>query len=189
MNKIACVTFGDESVGLRSLLITYTTNAFPAEYVPTVWDNGEYETTLDGKDVSLSLISMAGQQEYSRLRPLAYEMADIFLLGFSIGSPSSLTSLQIVWVPEIRKLCPNTPIVIVGLKKDLRDNPDTVKLLKQKNLKPIPFSYGVKMAQQLGAAKYIECSALKQEGVKEVFEEVIRAFRAHQSRKNKCIIS
>ena len=40
---------------------------------------------------------------------------------------------------------------------------------------PIQYTQGVDMARQIGAVKYLECSALTQKGLKTVFDEAIRA--------------
>lgn len=48
----------------------------------------------------------------------------------------------------------------MGLQIDLRYDDDTIKELKEKNLKPITTSQGIKLAKQIKAHKYIECSSL-----------------------------
>ena len=40
---------------------------------------------------------------------------------------------------------------------------------------PITYSQGVAMGRDIGAVKYLECSALTQKGLKTVFDEAIRA--------------
>ena len=61
---------------------------------------------------------------------------------------------------------PNRPIVLVGTKLDLRDDPKT---------ETIPLSEGLKIAKKIGAANYIECSALTGKNVNDVFETAVRA--------------
>jgi GTPase SAR1 family protein len=46
--------------------------------------------------------------------------SDVVLLCFSIGNPKSLRNCKAMWLPEIRRFCPNTPVLLVGCKNDLR---------------------------------------------------------------------
>ncbi|KAJ7320234.1 hypothetical protein JRQ81_019745 [Phrynocephalus forsythii] len=144
MQSIKCVVVGDGAVGKTCLLISYTTNAFPNEYIPTVFDNYSAQNTVDGRTVNLNLWDTAGQEEYDRLRTLSYPQT-------------------------------NVPILLVGTKKDLRSNPEAVKKLKEQNQQPVTTQQGAALAKQIHAVKYMECSALNQEGVKDVFSEAVRA--------------
>lgn len=130
---------------------------------------------MDGKSVQLALWDTAGQEDYERLRPLAYSKAHVILIGFSVESPDSLDNVKAKWAEEARERCPGIPIILVGLKKDLREDPIAQEEMRKKSLRFTTQRAGESMASEIGARKYLECSSLTGDGVDDVFEAATRA--------------
>jgi len=72
----------------------------------------------------------------------------------------------------------------------LRDDPSFIEKLAKNKQKPITVAQGEKLANELGAVKYVECSALRQKGLKDVFDEAILAALEppKEKKKGKCLI-
>ncbi|XP_046341522.1 ras-related C3 botulinum toxin substrate 2-like [Haliotis rubra] len=188
---IKCVVVGDGTVGKTCMLISYTTDSFPGEYVPTVFDNYTANMMVDSVPVSLGLWDTAGQEDYDRLRPLSYPQTDVFLICFSVVSPSSFENVTTKWNPEIKHHCPDAPVILVGTKIDLRENKETIGQLVAQGLAPIKREQGMKLVNKVRAVKYMECSALTQRGLKQVFDEAVRAVLQPQpvrKRNHKCTL-
>ena len=174
--KLVVVGDGGKRVGKTSLLITYSTNKFPSEYVPHTFDNYAVAVAIAGKTYQLRLMDTFGQDDWHILRPLSYPNTSIFLVCFSVVHPPSFENVQEMWVPEISLHCPDTPFLLVGTQVDLRGDRATLDKLDKNKEKPISKEEGEILAKSLKAAKYVECSALTGEGVKNVFDE---AFSHH----------
>ena len=172
MQNIKCVLVGNAPK--TDLLISYTTNAFPGEYIPTVFDNYSFNVMVDGRPVNLGLWDTAGQEDYDRLRPLSYPQTDVFLIIFSIISPHSFDNVKSKWWPELKHHAPGVPIILVGTQADLRNDEATVGQLASKGLRVITTEEGEQRMKEIDAVNYLECSALTQEGVKAVFDQAIR---------------
>ncbi|TQS39088.1 hypothetical protein Golomagni_00392 [Golovinomyces magnicellulatus] len=169
------VIIGDGACGKTSLLSVFTLGYFPTHYVPTVFENYVTDCRVDGKNVQLALWDTAGQEDYERLRPLAYSKAHVIIVGFSIDSPDSLENVRNKWVEEAQERCPNVPIILVGLKKDLRDDPVAIEEMRKRSQNFITTSQAAETAKSIGARKFLECSSLTGEGVDDVFEAATRA--------------
>jgi len=172
---IKCVVVGDGAVGKTCLLISYTQNKFPSEYVPTVFDNYAVNVMIGGEPILLGLYDTAGQEEYDRMRPLSYPEANVFLICFSTVNPSSFENVRAKWIPEVKLHCPKVPILLVGTQMDLRDNQATLDKLAKNKSKPVSQEMGDRLAKELKMVKYAECSALTQKGLKDVFDDAIMA--------------
>lgn len=66
------------------------------------------------------------------------------------------------WVPEISHHCPRTPFLLVGTQVDLREDSNTIEKLAKNKQRPLYPESGEKLARELKAVKYVECSALTQ---------------------------
>uniref|UniRef100_A0A671Y7D9 Cell division cycle 42, like n=1 Tax=Sparus aurata TaxID=8175 RepID=A0A671Y7D9_SPAAU len=137
MQTIKCVVVGDGAVGKTCLLISYTTNKFPSEYVPTVFDNYAVTVMIGGEPYTLGLFDTA-----------------------------------------------------VGTQVDLREDSNTIEKLAKNKQRPLYPEAGEKLARELKAVKYVECSALTQRGLKNVFDEaILAALEPPETKtKRKCIL-
>ncbi|ODQ78419.1 hypothetical protein BABINDRAFT_162649 [Babjeviella inositovora NRRL Y-12698] len=188
------VIVGDGACGKTCLLIVFSKGTFPEVYVPTVFENYVSTVEVDGRRVELALWDTAGQEDYDRLRPLSYPDSNVILICFSIDLPDSLENVKEKWISEVQHFCQGVPIILVGCKADLRQDPATNERLRQLGASPVASSEGQAVAEQIGAMHYLECSARTKQGVVEVFNTATRASLKPASsnkstkKKKKCTI-
>ena len=166
MTSLKVVVVGDGAAGKSCLCITLCTNSFPAEYVPTVFDNYGTPFLVDGALYYVSMWDTAGQEDYDRLRPLSYPMTDLFLVCFDVGRPASFANIGAKWMPEITLHMPTTPVLLLGLKGDLLP-PDAVD----------PFGTDVATLRRAypTIAGFRIVSALRQDGLRDLVNEIVWA--------------
>jgi hypothetical protein len=87
------------------------------------------------------------------------------------SDPSDFTDSS-QWYPEVLHFCPTTPIILCGLKSDLRNKRTCIELLKTQGLTPVTQQQGKSVATKMGA-KYMECSSKEMNGVHEIFDTAI----------------
>jgi small GTP-binding protein len=156
---------GDGAVGKTSMLIRYTTNKPLQEAVPTVFDNYEADILVEGTSVKMSLWDGCGFEGYSeKYRNMSWLKTDTFLLCVSVVCPRSLESAKTKWLPEIRQTCPNTNVLLVGTKSDLRGHSEL-------EIPPEKLQEVVK--NHVEVKNYVECSAMTGEGIKHVFDTAL----------------
>uniref|UniRef100_A0A8C4P167 Rho-related BTB domain-containing protein 1 n=1 Tax=Dicentrarchus labrax TaxID=13489 RepID=A0A8C4P167_DICLA len=195
VETIKCVVVGDNAVGKTRLICARACNATLTQYqllathVPTVWAIDQYRVcqevlersrdVVDEVSVSLRLWDTFG--DHHKDRRFAYGRSDVVVLCFSLANPNSLRHVRTMWFPEIKHFCPRTPIILVGCQLDLRyADLDAVNRARRPLAKPIkptdilPPERGHEVAKELGIP-YFETSIVAQFGVKDVFDNAIRA--------------
>lgn len=70
--------------------------------------------------------------------------------------------------------CESVPLLLICTKIDLRKDPTTTSLMAAQGTAPITALEGEKVAKEIGAKRYLECSAKEGWGVREVFDAAIR---------------
>ncbi|KAI4458307.1 rho family gtpase [Holotrichia oblita] len=116
---------------------------------------------------TIILRDTAGQEEYDRLRPLAYPDTDVFVVCFAVNNRESFRSVEKKWVPEVRHHKPYSKVILVCTKIDLRedDNPNHLTTLE-----------GKQMQKKMKADRFVECSSKLMQNVNKVFAEAIAAY-------------
>ncbi|ORY76162.1 putative small GTPase of Rho family [Neocallimastix californiae] len=154
------VIVGDGGCSKTCLLIVY---------VLTVFKNYVADVEIYGGHVEIVLWDTGGQEDYDRFKPLDYSESNVILICFSVDSPDSLDNVKEKCISKVLHFCPYVPIILVGCKKDLRNDPIVIDKLRKSNQQP-----GKSVAEEIGACRYMECSAKDRNsqtnGVREVFE-------------------
>lgn len=81
--------------------------------------------------------------------------------------------------------------IFAGTKIDLREDRETLSALAEQGLSALKREQGQKLANKVRAVKYMECSALTQRGLKQVFDEAVRAVLRPEPlkrRQRKCVV-
>ena len=102
-----------------------------------------------------------------------------FLVCFALDTPNSLANVEHKWSPELQSHCRRGKILLVGLKKDLRQKKNCIDAKEAKQV-----------AKRIKADGYVECSAMTQDGLYEVFDLAIRMIfvRAKHRKERKSLL-
>ncbi|KAI1125242.1 P-loop containing nucleoside triphosphate hydrolase protein [Nemania abortiva] len=173
--RVICV--GDALAGKTSFLLRWYQYSFVETPYNVVLTTECYSRTsiIGGKSVKLTIQDTPGSEDYDRLRAIFYPNTDLVLICFQIDNPDSLDNIEEKWIKEVLHFCPKVPYILIGLRKDLRFDPETLEDLQKTGQRPVSPEEGEDMRRKIGALSYIECSAKTSEGIDEVFNAVARA--------------
>ena len=155
---------GNGGVGKTSLIKKYTQGSFQKEYIKTLGAQfSKYDEKIEGDYVKLFFWDIAGQAEFSFMRPTFYKGSKAAIIVFSHKEGENHSFNDVVaWHEDIQKFCGDIPVVLFGNKIDLIDqdnlnDTDQMDLVEKRNF--------------LG---YYLTSAKTGNGVYEAFQAIIK---------------
>ncbi|KAI1165775.1 P-loop containing nucleoside triphosphate hydrolase protein [Nemania serpens] len=163
--SLICV--GDSLIGKTAFLVKWSQGCFIETY--------SGNSIIDNKSVKFTIRDTPGQEEFERVRAPGYRDQDVVLICFNIVEPDSFDNIKHF---EVLHYCHEIPFILVGLKKDLRFDPETLNRLIRRGEEPVSPQKGEDFRKQIGAFSYIECSAKTSEGIHEVFCAATRATKS-----------
>ena len=156
---------GDGGVGKTSLIKKYTKGSFKKEYIKTLGAQfSKYDEKIENSAVKLFFWDIAGQKEFSFMRPTVYKGSEAAIMVFSLAPDEIDDSFKHIseWHEDIKKYCGDIPIVLFGNKMDLVNDEE----LDENNVKEI-----VDKRDFLG---YYKTSAKTGNGVYKAFQAIIK---------------
>ncbi|EFA06553.2 uncharacterized protein LOC661602 [Tribolium castaneum] len=156
------VVLGHQGVGKTSTVIRYVENSFSQHITPTVGASFfSCKLLIDDITVKLQIWDTAGQERFKAMAPMFYRNANAALIVFDITLRQSFESMQ-GWVFELKQNVDNPMVLcVVGNKSDLAKN------------RQVNRDEAIQYAKSIGAT-YHECSAMHDQGVGLVFDDVAR---------------
>ncbi|MFW9947938.1 MAG: Rab family GTPase [Promethearchaeota archaeon] len=155
---------GDGGVGKTSLIKKYTQGSFQKQYIKTLGAQfSKYDEKIEGDMVKLFFWDIAGQAEFSFMRPTFYKGSKAAIIVFSHdpGEEKSFNNIT-EWHEDIKKYCGNIPIILFGNKIDLID------------LEKLDDEKAEKIVDQRNFLGYYKTSAKTGNGVYKAFQAIIQ---------------
>ena len=188
------VVVGDMHCGKSCLISAYCSDQYSDTYLPTIVQCVPGDAKVDGQKINLIVVDAPGRADHAPIRTCIYDKADLVMICFALNDPLSLHHACDYWLSEVRQYAPKAPYMLVGTKRDIRDEAvanwcncsickdnsrgcykgrNTLQRMRNdatlsKNM--ISYQQGEEAADSMGALMYMECSSKYRDGSRDVFE-------------------
>ncbi|BGP43676.1 ERMES complex Ca(2+)-binding regulatory GTPase gem1 [Rhodotorula kratochvilovae] len=157
MRDVRVVLVGDEGAGKSSIISALIKTVLPEVTIPP--------SVTPGHDVTTVIVDTSRAYPLGSIPQdhLVNEIRKAHVVGivYAVDNPNSFDRVPTYWLPTIRSLGVNVPVILIGNKIDLRDGQVTNQALEDE-IVPI-------MQEYKEVETCVECSALLPLNISEVF--------------------
>ncbi|PWN51168.1 mitochondrial Rho GTPase 1 [Violaceomyces palustris] len=157
---VRIVLAGDPDVGKSTLITSLVKEAYVAN-VQKVVPHITLPPQVAPEGVVTKIVDTNSSAEHRNNLEAELRRANVICIVYSISAPSSFDRIPTYWLPYIRSLGVNVPVILVGNKIDLRSG-DVTNAALEDELAPV-------MAEFKEVETCVECSAKIPLNVSEVF--------------------
>ncbi|KAI8809973.1 P-loop containing nucleoside triphosphate hydrolase protein [Cladochytrium replicatum] len=158
--EVRILVAGDDGVGKSTLITSLIKDTFvpqiqhvvPEVTIPPEWTR---------EQVTTRIVDSSARLENREMLDAEIRRADVICIVYAVNMPETFDRVPQFWLPYIRKLGRNIPIVLVGNKIDVRGKDVTNDALEEQ-IMPI-------MSEFKEVETCVECSAKQPLNVSEVF--------------------
>ena len=197
---------GDMTSGKTNLISAYCKDRFTENYTPTIFHCCQTDARMHGENIDLVMMEVSGRDDFEPLRRRAYRKVDAVVICYAVDNIFSFNRVKDFWVPELKRHAPKAPFILVGTKRDLRDEArdrlDELKLewkCEDKDTEMarslraevefndsfVSMDRGKRMASSVAASGFYECSSLYRDATRDVFESATKIAMQKSRRKRK----
>lgn len=164
---------GRGACGKTSILVRFAHGVFDPKITATSIESRNIEFPTAYGKIPVRAFDTSGQDDYARFRALTLPISDFIIICYSLIDPSSYADVMDTLHYMVKeKKAPLAKVILCATKMDMRDknSPTTAE--------------GMQLAQQIGAAKYCECSALTDEGIAEIYKFIQKGIEAEERKRH-----
>ena len=124
------IIIGEPATGKTSLVKKYISGRFSQDYRPSLGTNLYIKKIkLDsGEEGKIQLWDIAGQERWIKMRHIYYRGAQGVLLLGDVTRDNSFSQIEEFWFVDVKKYCPDVPLILIGNKIDLESKVSKEKI-------------------------------------------------------------
>jgi len=117
------ILLGESNVGKSSFMLRFIKNKFDPDITSTIGiDYLSKSINYKGHKFKINIWDTAGQEKYNSIINNYYKNVDAGIIFFDLSDINSFNKIYEKWIKLFKLNCGDKPFIVIGNKKDIKDN-------------------------------------------------------------------